>query len=142
MVQKIKKASKKPATAKEPPEEKKKSRMKKAAEEKKESPQAEAVLEHPVEDEKPTEKKPRKPDRYFEAVGRRKTSVARVRLFTRAGDFTVNDKPHTIYFPTEELQRVAEDSLKKMAVTVPTGIATRRAIKVVPMVPKTSGRMP
>lgn len=63
---------------------------------------------------KPAEKKPRKPDRYFEAVGRRKTSVARTRLFTRAGDFAVNDKLHTVYFPTEELQKTAEDSLRKM----------------------------
>lgn len=56
----------------------------------------------------------KKPDRYFEAVGRRKTAVARVRLFTRAGDFTVNEKPYTVYFPTSELQKISEDALKKM----------------------------
>ena len=40
-----------------------------------------------------------KPDRYFEAIGRRKTAVARVRLFTR-GDkaFLVNGKPYQTYF--------------------------------------------
>ena len=53
-------------------------------------------------------------DRYFEAVGRRKTSIARVRLFTKAGDFTVNDKLHVQYFPTLDLQKIAEDALQKM----------------------------
>ena len=52
--------------------------------------------------------------RYFEAVGRRKTATARARLFTKAGDFTVNGKPYGIYFPSPELQRIAEDALKKM----------------------------
>ena len=44
-------------------------------------------------------------DRYFEAVGRRKTAVARVRLFTRTGPFTVNEKPYGAYFPTLEIVR-------------------------------------
>ncbi len=56
----------------------------------------------------------RKPERYFEAVGRRKTAVARVRVFTRAGDFTVNNKLYGQYFPTLELQKITEDSLQKM----------------------------
>ncbi|TSC74729.1 MAG: small subunit ribosomal protein S9 [Parcubacteria group bacterium Gr01-1014_33] len=60
------------------------------------------------------EPKFKKPDRYFEAVGRRKTAVARVRLFTRAGEFTVNQKPYADYFSAFELQRTAEDALKKM----------------------------
>lgn len=58
--------------------------------------------------------KPQKPERYFEAVGRRKTAVARVRLFTRPGDFTINDKLYSVYFPTIALQQIIEDSLKKM----------------------------
>ncbi len=53
-------------------------------------------------------------DRYFEAVGRRKTAIARVRLFTRSGPFAVNDKPYGDYFPTPDLQKIAEDALKKM----------------------------
>ncbi len=53
-------------------------------------------------------------DRYFEAVGRRKTASARARLFTKAGDFSVNGKPYGVYFPSPELQRIAEDALKKM----------------------------
>ncbi|MBI3420733.1 MAG: 30S ribosomal protein S9 [Candidatus Sungbacteria bacterium] len=56
----------------------------------------------------------KRPDRYFEGVGRRKSAIARVRLFTRAGDFSVNNKPYGIYFPTVELQHIVEDSLKKM----------------------------
>lgn len=56
----------------------------------------------------------KKPERYFEAVGRRKTAVARVRLFTRAGDFLVNAKHYASYFSTKELQKIAEDALQKM----------------------------
>ncbi len=53
--------------------------------------------------------------RYFEAVGRRKTSLARIRLFTQ-GEKThiVNEKPYKEYFSTFELQQIAVDSLKKM----------------------------
>lgn len=58
--------------------------------------------------------KSKKLERYFEAVGRRKTAVARVRLFTRPGDFTVNNRPYGVYFPTLVLQQIVEDSLKKM----------------------------
>jgi small subunit ribosomal protein S9 len=36
---------------------------------------------------------------YFEAVGRRKESTARVRVASGSGTFTVNDKEATIYFP-------------------------------------------
>ncbi|MBI4134902.1 MAG: 30S ribosomal protein S9 [Candidatus Sungbacteria bacterium] len=56
-----------------------------------------------------------KTDRYFEAVGRRKTAIARVRLFTK-GDMgvLVNDRPFETYFPTMELQKIVEDPLKRM----------------------------
>ncbi len=53
-------------------------------------------------------------DRYFEAVGRRKTAIARVRLFTKSGPFMVNDKAYGDYFPTLDLQKITEDPLKKM----------------------------
>ncbi len=45
-------------------------------------------------------------EKYIEAVGRRKTSIARVRL-TKASkrSLTVNDKPLEEYFPTTTLQR-------------------------------------
>lgn len=53
--------------------------------------------------------------RYYEAVGRRKTAIARARIFPkREGAFVVNGKPYTQYFPTAELQQIADASLKKM----------------------------
>jgi small subunit ribosomal protein S9 len=36
---------------------------------------------------------------YYEAIGRRKESTARVRLMDGSGIFTVNDKEATVYFP-------------------------------------------
>jgi small subunit ribosomal protein S9 len=36
---------------------------------------------------------------YYEAIGRRKESTARVRLMDGSGTFTVNDKEATAYFP-------------------------------------------
>jgi small subunit ribosomal protein S9 len=36
---------------------------------------------------------------YYEAVGRRKESTARVRLADGSGNFTVNDKEAVVYFP-------------------------------------------
>ena len=57
------------------------------------------------------------PVKYYEAVGRRKRAIARVRLFTRGKkDFVVNKKPYTKYFPTAELQHIADEALKKMKV--------------------------
>jgi len=58
-------------------------------------------------------------EKYFEAEGRRRTAVARVRLFTQpsAGDsekgFLVNEKPLKHYFTTFELQQIAQASLEK-----------------------------
>jgi len=53
-------------------------------------------------------------NRYIEAVGRRKTAVARVRI-TEAGKsgFVVNDKKVEEYFPTKELQSITEDAVSK-----------------------------
>ncbi|MEK7514615.1 MAG: 30S ribosomal protein S9 [Patescibacteria group bacterium] len=52
--------------------------------------------------------------KYIEAVGRRKTAVARVRIYPGAKPtFTVNNKELALYFPTRELQRVAQDSFAK-----------------------------
>jgi len=71
---------------------------------------AEKTVSPPAEDETLI----KKPERYVEAVGRRKTAIARVRLFTRSGDFTVNGRPYGAYFPTMEMQKTAEEALKKM----------------------------
>jgi len=52
-----------------------------------------------------------KEKQYIEAVGRRKTAVARVRLTPGDGSFTVNGRELTEYFPTSELKKVATESL-------------------------------
>ncbi|MDD3170322.1 MAG: 30S ribosomal protein S9 [Candidatus Paceibacterota bacterium] len=52
---------------------------------------------------------------YFEGTGRRKTSVARVRLYNKkSGLVTINDKKLEEYFPTEALQKTALSALDKM----------------------------
>lgn len=59
--------------------------------------------------------KPLKSKRYYEAIGRRKRAVARVRLFVRGEKtFLINDKPYNIYFSDLRLQQIAIDSLNKM----------------------------
>ena len=56
-----------------------------------------------------------KPDRYFQAIGRRKTAVARVRLFTRGEkQFLVNNKSYQEYFNIFEDQETAISSIRKM----------------------------
>ena len=52
--------------------------------------------------------------KYIETVGRRKTSVARVRL-TEASkmSYVINDREFTNYFPTAELQRVVTEPFVK-----------------------------
>lgn len=53
--------------------------------------------------------------KYYEATGRRKTSVARVRVWTKGErEFLINQKPLESYFPSFELQKTALDSLEKM----------------------------
>jgi small subunit ribosomal protein S9 len=58
-------------------------------------------------------------NRYIESVGRRKTSVARVRI-TEAGknSFVVNNKDVAEYFPTEELKMIAHDAISKSKLPV------------------------
>jgi small subunit ribosomal protein S9 len=49
-----------------------------------------------------------KTEKYIEAVGRRKTAVARVRIFPSAkNSIVVNDKELHQYFPVEEMQKIA-----------------------------------
>ena len=50
--------------------------------------------------------------KYFEAVGRRKTAVARVRIFPRVEKvILVNNKSFDIYFPMRKLQERFEEKL-------------------------------
>ncbi len=52
-------------------------------------------------------------ERYFEAVGRRKTAIARVRLYNHKGGILVNEKDYLKYFPTARLQQMAFSPLEK-----------------------------
>lgn len=57
----------------------------------------------------------KKTDKYFEGVGRRKTSVARVRIVPSSKNvFEINGKPLAEYFPTKEMQRVVNDPLQNL----------------------------
>jgi len=94
---------------------KKKSQKKKPR--KKGKPRVEAEKKKaPVKKEVPAVAESKeKPERYFEAVGRRKTAIARVRLWTRGEKkILVNNKEFENYFPAFELQQIATDSLRKM----------------------------
>ena len=61
-----------------------------------------------------------KPEKYLETVGKRKTAVARIRIFTRPAReypgkaFLVNERSLESYFPTFELQQIAKAALEKM----------------------------
>lgn len=57
-----------------------------------------------------------KSERYFEAVGRRKTAVARVRLFTKKTNIEVNGKDLKIYFPNLRLQKALTAPFDKMKI--------------------------
>jgi len=55
--------------------------------------------------------------RYLEAVGRRKTSIARVRITeSPKTSMLINDKDYTEFLATDELQHVAMESLTKSLV--------------------------
>ncbi|MFA6601813.1 MAG: 30S ribosomal protein S9 [Candidatus Paceibacterota bacterium] len=52
--------------------------------------------------------------KYFEAVGRRKTAIARVRLFPGAkAGYEVNGKALEAYFPVREMQSAALEGITK-----------------------------
>jgi len=53
-------------------------------------------------------------EKYVQATGRRKTSVARVRLFTKGTGIVVNDKDYRDYFVTKELQVIVEAAAEAM----------------------------
>jgi small subunit ribosomal protein S9 len=58
-------------------------------------------------------KAPSKKERYFRAIGRRKTATARVRLFPKGkGEILINDKALDVYFPNSFLQGVVRAPLE------------------------------
>jgi SSU ribosomal protein S9P len=57
--------------------------------------------------------------RYFQGTGRRKTAVARVRLFPGSGEFVVNGKSIREYFGARELY--AREIFRPLELTGTTG---------------------
>ena len=56
----------------------------------------------------------KKEERYIEAVGRRKTAMARVRLTPASkNSFKINNRDLASYFPTAELRKIVEEALNK-----------------------------
>ncbi len=55
-----------------------------------------------------------KPRKYFEATGRRKTSIARSRIFKGDGKITVNDKDYKDYFFLKKYQIVVRSPLEAL----------------------------
>jgi len=56
-------------------------------------------------------------ERYVEAVGRRKTAIARVRIFVDSKtNFIINDKDLHEYFPTEALQLKVKEAFSSSKV--------------------------
>src|SRR3989344_3093895 len=53
-----------------------------------------------------TEKQTITVDRYVEAVGRRKTAIARVRLYPKKTGYTINGKAYQDYFPMKKYQEM------------------------------------
>ena len=69
-----------------------------------------------------------KEERYIEAVGRRKTAIARARLTPGARMIVfVNDKDVNAYFPTEPLRVAALEPFLK--VTLPTQFAVKIIVR-------------
>lgn len=64
-------------------------------------------------------------ERYFEAVGRRKSSVARVRLFTKRAGIEINNKVLEKYFPISRLQKVVVSPIEKMKITDKLGAVVK-----------------
>ena len=65
-------------------------------------------------------------EKYFQAVGRRKTAVAQVRLFLGgSGKITVNGKAFEVYFPTEELRRTVVRPLLEVGQTDKADVTIR-----------------
>lgn len=74
---------------------------------------SDTIEEKEVEVKAAAEEKGAKANKYYEAVGRRKSATARVRIYTKGSGWTINDKNITEYFPERMVSEV-EAPLKKM----------------------------
>ncbi|RJQ14078.1 30S ribosomal protein S9 [Candidatus Parcubacteria bacterium] len=63
--------------------------------------------------------------KYFEAVGRRKTSVARVRLELNGSGIKVNDKDYKVYFPYHVWQEAVEAPVQSLQPKEKFGISVK-----------------
>ncbi|KKR88786.1 MAG: 30S ribosomal protein S9 [Candidatus Wolfebacteria bacterium GW2011_GWA2_42_10] len=68
---------------------------------------------------------PAKKEHYFEAVGRRKTAIARVRLYTRKNGFIVNEKDPAKYFPLLSQRKEIIAPIEKMKIGDKLGVIVR-----------------
>jgi len=119
MEKKIKKETKTKKT-----QAKKKEAKKTTVLEKKEKKEAKIEEEKEIKMEKEIEKG--KIPKYFEAVGRRKTSTARVRLFTHGvKEIKINEKLYKDYFPIFSLQKKVEAPLEKLSCLEKFGISIK-----------------
>ena len=75
----------------------------------------------PLKEKKIKEEK----DRYFEAVGRRKTAIARVRLYTKIKSVIVNGRDYKKYFPILRLQKIVVSPIEKMKIDDKLGISVK-----------------
>jgi len=72
-------------------------------------------IEEVKEEKKEEELKTKEKVPYFEGVGRRKTSIARVRIFSKGQkEILVNKRLYNFYFPTLELNQIVVAPLRKM----------------------------
>jgi len=55
-----------------------------------------------------------KGDKYYEGIGRRKSAIARVRLYTKKKDITVNSRDYKNYFTVLRYQKAIESPFEKM----------------------------
>lgn len=66
----------------------------------------------------------KKKGKYWEGVGRRKTSVARVRIEEQEkASFVINGKTLQAYFQDPECQRIATEVLEKISLAKPLGVS-------------------
>lgn len=64
-------------------------------------------------------------EKYYEATGRRKSAIARVRLYTKIKTFIVNEKPINDYFSIERFQKEAISPLEKMKIMDKLGMSAK-----------------
>jgi len=65
-------------------------------------------------------------EKYFEGTGRRKTAIARVRLYTQGEkNILINGKPLESYFPISELQQTVKSPFEKLSCLDKFGLSAK-----------------